>query len=47
MCLLAMNWKQNNPPDSFIGFAVEYMEPGRNQFYALTIESPFLVQMGN
>jgi hypothetical protein len=36
MCLLAMNWKQNTPPDNFVGFAIEYMEPGGTQFYALT-----------
>jgi phosphatidylserine/phosphatidylglycerophosphate/cardiolipin synthase-like enzyme len=35
MCLLAMNWKQDTPPDSFVGFAIEYMEPGGSQFYAL------------
>jgi len=35
MCLLAMNWKQDTPPNSFVGFAIEYMEPGGTQFYAL------------
>lgn len=35
MCLLAMNWKQGPPPDNFVGFAIEYMEPGATQFYAL------------
>jgi len=35
MCLLAMNWKQDTPPDNFVGFAIEYMEPGGTQFYAL------------
>lgn len=35
MCLLAMNWKQATPPDNFVGFAIEYMEPGGTQFYAL------------
>ncbi|KKY23967.1 hypothetical protein UCRPC4_g02780 [Phaeomoniella chlamydospora] len=28
MCLLAMNWKQNTSPNNFVGFAIEYMEPG-------------------
>lgn len=35
MCLLAMNWKQGTPSDSFVGFAIEYMEPGGTQFYPL------------
>jgi hypothetical protein len=35
MCLLAMNWKQGTPPDTFVGFAIEYMEPGGTQFYPL------------
>jgi hypothetical protein len=35
MCLLAMNWKQGTPPNNFVGFAVEYMEPGGTQFYAV------------
>lgn len=35
MCLLAMNWKQGTPPNNFVGFAIEYMEPGSTQFYAL------------
>jgi hypothetical protein len=35
MCLLAMNWNQGTPPDNFVGFAIEYMEPGGTQFYAL------------
>ncbi|KAI7971792.1 hypothetical protein EIK77_000101 [Talaromyces pinophilus] len=36
MCLLAMNWKQGPPPDNFVGFTIEYMEPGGTQFYPLT-----------
>jgi phosphatidylserine/phosphatidylglycerophosphate/cardiolipin synthase-like enzyme len=35
MCLLAMNWKQGTPPNNLVGFAIEYMEPGGTQFYAL------------
>jgi hypothetical protein len=27
MCLLAINWKQGTPPNNFVGFAIEYMEP--------------------
>jgi phosphatidylserine/phosphatidylglycerophosphate/cardiolipin synthase-like enzyme len=35
MVLLAMNWKNGQPPDNFIGFAIEYQEPGGNKFFAL------------
>ena len=28
MALLAMNWKDGTPPDNFVGFAIEYKEPG-------------------
>ena len=35
MALLAMNWKTGKPPDSFVGFAIEYKEPGGSQFYPL------------
>jgi hypothetical protein len=35
MALLAMNWKQGKPPDNFVGFAIEYKEPGGTQFFAL------------
>jgi hypothetical protein len=36
MCLLAMNWKEGTPPNDFIGFAIEYQEPGDTKFYAIT-----------
>ena len=35
MALLAMNWKKGTPPDDFVGFAIEYMEPGGDRFFAL------------
>jgi hypothetical protein len=35
MALLAMNWKNGTPPDDFVGFAIEYMEPGGDRFFAL------------
>jgi hypothetical protein len=35
MLLLAMNWKGGQPPSDFVGFAIEYQEPGGNQFYPL------------
>src|SRR6185312_1264058 len=36
MSLLAMNWKTGEPPDDFVGFAIEYKEPGGSKFFALT-----------
>jgi hypothetical protein len=33
MCLLAMNWKKGTPPSSFVGFAIEFQEPGGDQFF--------------
>ena len=28
MCLLAMSWKKGKPPNDFVGFAIDYVEPG-------------------
>ncbi len=35
MCLVAMNWKGGKPPDDFVGFAIEYKEPGGDKYFAL------------
>ena len=35
MTLLAMNWKNGAPPEDFVGFAIEYMEPGGTRFFSL------------
>jgi phosphatidylserine/phosphatidylglycerophosphate/cardiolipin synthase-like enzyme len=35
MALLAMNWRDGQPPDDFVGFAIEYREPGGTKFFAL------------
>jgi phosphatidylserine/phosphatidylglycerophosphate/cardiolipin synthase-like enzyme len=35
MTLVAMNWKHGKPPKDFVGFAIEYREPGGDRFYAL------------
>lgn len=32
MALLAMNWKHNRPPANFVGFGIEYREPGAPGF---------------
>ncbi|MGI8685257.1 MAG: phospholipase D-like domain-containing protein [Acidimicrobiales bacterium] len=36
MALLAMNWKEAKPPDDFVGFAIQYREPGGSRFFALS-----------
>ena len=35
MTLVAMNWKDGEPPQDFVGFAIEYKEPGGDEFFAL------------
>jgi phosphatidylserine/phosphatidylglycerophosphate/cardiolipin synthase-like enzyme len=35
MCLVAMNWKNGKPPKDFVGFAIEYKEPGGQKFFPL------------
>src|SRR5688572_2693839 len=35
MALVAMNWKKGRPPNDFVGFAIEYKEPGGEKFFAL------------
>jgi hypothetical protein len=47
MTLIAMNWKTGQPPANFVGFAIEYQEPGGNQFFALNNLLGFLDASGN
>jgi phosphatidylserine/phosphatidylglycerophosphate/cardiolipin synthase-like enzyme len=35
MALLAMNWRGGEPPDDFVGFGIEYREPGGSQWFAV------------
>lgn len=35
MALLGMSWKRGRPPRDFVGFAIEYREPGGDRFYPL------------
>jgi len=35
MTLLAMNWKTAKPPLDFVGFALEYKEPGGDRFWTI------------
>ncbi|WP_247557579.1 phospholipase D-like domain-containing protein [Bradyrhizobium sp. 138] len=45
--LVAMNWKNGRPPQNFVGFAIEYQEPGGNEFFALNNRLGFLDASGN
>ena len=33
MALLAMNWRRGKPPRNFVGFAIEFREPGKDLFW--------------
>ena len=46
MVLLAMNWKTAKPPDNFVGFGIEYKEPGGHQFFALKNRLAFMPLSG-
>jgi hypothetical protein len=35
MALLGMNWKGGKPPRDFVGFAIEYQEPGGDRFFSV------------
>jgi phosphatidylserine/phosphatidylglycerophosphate/cardiolipin synthase-like enzyme len=35
MALLAMNWREGQPPDDFVGFGIEYKEPEGDRYWAL------------
>ncbi|CUT10460.1 FIG00985526 hypothetical protein [Bradyrhizobium sp.] len=45
--LIAMNWKAGQPPQDFVGFAIEYQEPGGKRFFALNNRLGFLDASGN
>ncbi|MBI2293898.1 MAG: phospholipase [Betaproteobacteria bacterium] len=47
MTLVAMNWKKGKPPKDFVGFAIEYQEPGGDRFYALKNRLNFLKKDGS
>jgi PLD-like domain len=47
MTLLAMNWRPGKPTKDFVGFAIEYKEPGGTQFYPLKNRLSFLENDGN
>ena len=47
MTLVAMNWKKGKPPNDFVGFAIEYKEPGGDRFFALKNRLNFLKPDGS
>jgi phosphatidylserine/phosphatidylglycerophosphate/cardiolipin synthase-like enzyme len=47
MTLIAMNWKKGKPPNDFVGFAIEYKEPGGDRFFALNNRIGFADKDGN
>jgi phosphatidylserine/phosphatidylglycerophosphate/cardiolipin synthase-like enzyme len=47
MTLLGMSWKAGTPPDDFVGFAIEYMEPNGDRFYSLKNRLSFPTTAGD
>src|SRR5262249_14010609 len=47
MTSIARNGKKAHPPQDFVGFAIEYQEPGGSQFFALNNRLGFLDASGN
>jgi len=47
MTLVAMNWRKGKPPNDFVGFAIEYKEPGGDRFFALKNRLNFLKPDGS
>jgi hypothetical protein len=35
MALLAMNWREDKPPQNFVGFAIQFREPGTQEFWTV------------
>jgi PLD-like domain len=46
-CLLAMNWKDDRPPDDFVGFAIEYTDPEGNGPFVVKNRLAFLRDDGS
>jgi phosphatidylserine/phosphatidylglycerophosphate/cardiolipin synthase-like enzyme len=46
MLLLAMNWRQGIPPRDFVGFGIQYREPGGTRFFDLKNRLGFLTKDG-
>src|SRR5215204_4724649 len=46
MTLRALNWKNGEPPDDCVGFAIGYREPGGDRFYLLKNRLAFPTAQG-
>ncbi|UCV05677.1 phospholipase D-like domain-containing protein [Dechloromonas denitrificans] len=46
MVLLAMDWKEPQPPNDFVGFAIEYKEPQGDRYFALNNRLGFRTAQG-
>lgn len=44
MTLIAMNWKNGQPPQDFVGFGIEYKEPDGQRFFSIKNRLAFLGQ---
>jgi hypothetical protein len=47
MALIAMNWRNGKPTRDFVGFAIEYKEPGGTKFYPLKNRVAFPAKDGS
>jgi hypothetical protein len=47
MALLGMNWRDPQPPDDFVGFAIEFRAPNRTSFSALRNRITFATPPAN
>jgi hypothetical protein len=47
MALVAMDWRDDEPPPDFVGFAIEYKEPRGSKFFALKNRIAFPGADGN
>lgn len=47
MALLAMNWRDDEPPLDFVGFAIEYQELGGDKFFPLKNRLSFATEAGD
>jgi PLD-like domain len=43
MALLGMDWREPPPPDDFVGFAIQYKEPGGSRFFVVPNRLTFAI----
>lgn len=47
MVLIAMNWRNGRPPDDFVGFGIQFREPGDNRMLNMPNRLGFPDSNGN